>query len=134
MNRLVLASFLRFLLVGGSVTGATYVAFSGLMHLGIHYLPAATAVWAFGVALNYGLSRSFTFARKDKARPREFATFVAGNLFQLGLGLTLYWVLIGVLGTSPTLAFVCNGALTAACSFAFMRWVVFPLAPRTRSS
>lgn len=126
MSRPLLATFLRFLVVGSLVTGANYLAFTGLVRVGLHYLPSATAAWALGVVLNYGLSRTFTFAAKDSAHPREFGAFVSGNLLQLGMGLAFYWLLIDALGLSPTIAFLANGAAMAAFSFVFQRWVVFP--------
>jgi putative flippase GtrA len=115
----------RFGLVGGVVTAVVYLAFIGLLRLGVHYLVAATAGWAIGVGLSYGLNRSFTFAVETRANPRELGAFVGGYLLQLGLGLAAYGMLIGVLGFNPTLAFLVNLGLTSTFSFAFMRWVVF---------
>jgi len=60
-----------------------------------------------------------------KPKPKEFGAFVGGYLLQLGLGLFLYWLLMGVLGLEPTIAFLLNVAVTALFSFVFMRWVVF---------
>ena len=115
----------RFGLVGALVTGLVYLAFIGLLRLGVHYLAAAAAGWGLGVCLSYVLNRSFTFGMKDRARPREFGAFVGGYLLQLGLGLTTYWLLIGVLGLDPSAAFALNLVGTASFSFVFMRWVVF---------
>jgi putative flippase GtrA len=122
----LLKSLARFCLVGGLVTALAYLAFMGLLRLGLHYLLASAAVWACSVGLNYLLSRSFTFARTNGPGTREFAVFVAGNVLQLALGSANYWVLIGVLGAGPTAAFICNVPLTAVFGFVFMRWVVFP--------
>ena len=128
MSPPLLKSLFRFGLVGGSVTGLAYLAFMGLLHLGMHYLAASTVVWAVGVVLNYALNRRFTFARANRPEFREFGTFVIGNLLQLALGSAIYGLLIGMMGLAPTVAFVCNVAVTAAFGFVFMRWVVFPAA------
>lgn len=125
MKRALLKNLVRFGLVGGFVTAVAYVTFTGLLHLGAHYLVAATAGWAVGVGLSYVLNRTFTFEVGGRAKPREFGTFVGGYVLQLGLGLADYWLLIGVLKFGPSLAFVANLGLSAAFSFIFMRWVVF---------
>jgi putative flippase GtrA len=118
-------NILRFGLVGGGVTGLVYLVFMGLLKLGLPYLIAATIGWATGVGISYVFNRSFTFAVASKAKPKEFGAFVGGYLLQLGLGLFLYWVLMGVLGLNATVAFVLNVGFTAVFSFVFMRWVVF---------
>lgn len=126
MNRSLFESLFRFGLVGGLVTGLAYLAFMGLLRLGAHYLAASTLVWVVGVVVNYLLNRRFTFARVNSPTLREFGAFVGGNLLQLGLGSTIYWLLIGVMGWAATPAFICNTACTAAFGFVFMRWAVFP--------
>lgn len=118
-------NILRFGLVGGFVTGMVYLAFIGMLALGVHYLVAAALGWALGLGLGYVLNRNFTFAVKHKAHPREYAAFVATYLLQLGLGQLTYWLLMGVLKWGPTVSFLVNLAFTASVSFVFMRWVVF---------
>jgi putative flippase GtrA len=123
--RSLIATLMRFGLVGGLVTGLVYLAFTGLLRLGVNYLVAATIGWALGVGLSYVLNRSFTFGVKERARPREFGAFVGGYLLQLGMGLVTYWLLMGVLRLNASLAFLVNLVGTASFSFVFMRWVVF---------
>jgi putative flippase GtrA len=125
MSRDLLARLIRFGLVGGTVTVFAYVSFMALLRLGVHYLPASVGVWVVGVALNYLLSRSFTFAAPNAANPREFGAFVTGALIQLAIGTGIYSLLIGVLKIDPTVAFCCNVVVGSAFSFAFMRWIVF---------
>lgn len=131
MNRRLLDSLMRFGLVGGFTTGVVYLAFIGMLKLGIHYLAAAALGWAIGLGISYVLNRNFTFAVKHKARPREYGAFIAVYVFQLGLGQLTYWVLMGLLKLGPTVSFLINLVFTASVSFIFMRWVVFrkPAAP-----
>jgi putative flippase GtrA len=125
MNRALLHSIARFGLVGGFVTGVVYLAFIGMLELGVHYLVAAALGWALGLGLSYVLNRSFTFAVKHKAHRREYGAFIATYLLQLGLGQLTYWVMMGVLNLGPTVSFLVNLVFTASVSFVFMRWVVF---------
>ena len=121
----LIKNILRFGLVGGFVTGVVYLAFIGMLKLGVHYLGAAALGWALGLVLSYVLNRNFTFAVKHKASPREYRAFVATYLLQLGLGQFTYWLLMGVLKLGPTVSFLVNLVFTASVSFVFMRWVVF---------
>lgn len=123
-GRLV-GSIARFGLVGGFVTGVVYLAFIGMLNLGVHYLVAAALGWALGLGISYVLNRSFTFAVKHKANRREYAAFIATYLLQLGLGQLTYWILMGLLDLGPTVSFLVNLVFTASVSFVFMRWVVF---------
>ena len=125
MKRALLNHVVRFLLVGGFITGVCYLVFIGMLKLGVQYLVAATIGWAVGIGISYVLNRSFTFGVATKAQPKEFGTFVGGYVLQLGLGLFNYWVLMGLVGLGPTVSFVLNLVLTSTFSFVFMRWVVF---------
>jgi putative flippase GtrA len=125
MNRALANNILRFGLVGGFVTGVVYLAFIGMLKLGIHYLVAAALGWALGLGISYVLNRNFTFAVKHKASRREYGAFIATYLLQLGLGQLTYWVMMGVLHLGPTVSFLVNLVFTASVSFVFMRWVVF---------
>ena len=115
----------RFALVGSVVTAASYVVFTGLVGLGLHYLAAATAGWACGTGLSFVLNKRFTFAVRRAATWSDGALFLLGYGVQLGLGLVAYAILISGLGLSPTAAFVTNLALTSTVSFAFMQLAVF---------
>lgn len=125
MNRRLLKSLVRFLLVGGLNTALVYLAFKGLLAIGVHYLAAAAIGWALGVGVSYVLNRTFTFEVAHKAEPREFGAFLGVYLLQLGVGQLTYWILMGVLQLDADLAFLCNLVFTTAISFVFMRWVVF---------
>jgi putative flippase GtrA len=130
MRRVLARSLWRFLLVGGFNTLVVYLVFKGLLALGLHYLAAAALGWAVGVGISYVLNRGFTFEVTHKPHSREFAVFVGGYLLQLAVGQLAYWVLMGVLGLSADIAFLCNLVITTAISFAFMRFVVFRHRPQ----
>ena len=125
MNRELVKRLLRFLLVGGFNTLVVYLAFKGLLALGVHYLVAAAIGWAVGVGISYVLNRSFTFEVTHKPHSKEFGAFVGGYLMQLVVGQATYWVLMGVLRLNADIAFACNLVFTTAISFLFMRFVVF---------
>ena len=125
MSRPLLNNIVRFGLVGALVTGLVYVAFIGLLELGVHYLVAAAIGWALGVMISYVLNRSFTFGVRKPPEAKEFGAFMATYLLQLVLGQFTYWVLMGVLHLGPSVAFAANLVFTASVSFVFMRWVVF---------
>jgi putative flippase GtrA len=125
MRRDLARRLVRFLMVGGFNTGLVYLAFKGLLAIGVHYLAAAAIGWAVGVGVSYVLNRSFTFEMTHKPQAREFGAFVGGYLLQLAVGQATYWVLIGLLGLDEDIAFLCNLVFTTAISFLFMRFVVF---------
>ena len=121
MTRLI-----RFGLTGAVTTAFSYVAFIGLIRLGVYYEVASVASWALGLVLGFTANRRFTFGISGAdRRKRDFSLYLIGSLLQLGLGLTGYALLIGHLGLDATPAFILNTAVTASFNFLFLRFVTF---------
>jgi putative flippase GtrA len=120
-----LPSVVRFGLVGGFVTGVVYLVFIGLIQIGAHYLTAQAWSWLVGLALGYGLNRTFTFAVAKRVGLVELLLYLSCYLLQYALGAIGFWLWIDQLHFGPTLAFVCNVVITTIFSFVFMRGVVF---------
>jgi putative flippase GtrA len=121
MTRLV-----RFGLTGALTTTLSYIAFIGLIRLGVHYEVASAGSWALGLVAGFTINRRFTFGISGAdRRTRDFSLYVVGSLLQLGLGMTGYAWLIGRLRLDATPAFVLNTAVTATFNFLFLRFVTF---------
>jgi putative flippase GtrA len=123
----MIGKLVRFGFTGGITTLVAYVVFSMFLSLGVHYLGASTVAWAAGLGASFVLNRIFTFQIRGRVKAAEAALFIAGNVLQLLLGLTVYGLLIGRLGMAFGYAFILNTAISALFSFAFMNAVVFPI-------
>lgn len=121
----MLRRLLRFGLVGGLATAFNFLVFAGLAHAGVHYLVAGVIGWALSLGLSYLGNKRFTFGHGRGVDLRELAVFASGYGVQLGLGLTVYAVLIDGLGMRPEPAFLINLVVVAAFSFTFMSRAVF---------
>jgi len=62
---------IRFFLVGGINTLATYILFALLLYVNIHYLLANIVVYITGILFGYIGNKIFTFKTKEKSK-REF--------------------------------------------------------------
>ena len=121
MDRLI-----RFGLTGALTTAFSYGVFVGLIRLGTYYEVASAASWALGLLVGFFLNRRFTFGVSGAdRRKRDLTLYLVGSSLQLGLGLTVYALLIGRLRLDPTPAFLLNTLVTATFNFLFLRFVTF---------
>ena len=125
LEDLVLRRLPRFLVVGGGITLLVFLAFRGLLKLGMDPVPASALCWLGGLGLGYVLNKRVTFGLRRGATPGEVVVFVAGYVAQLLIGMGGYALLMKRWGLGPNLAFVLVTAVTAAFSFLFMRFAVF---------
>ncbi|MBO9580832.1 MAG: GtrA family protein [Sphingobium sp.] len=117
--------FMRFALVGGTVTGVYYVLLVALTALGIHYVLANSIGWLICVCLNFLLNRRFTFQRKDSTGAGELAGFATTYVLQYLLGTGALVLFVEVVGLSLTPAFLLTLITTTLFSYASLARFVF---------
>lgn len=117
--------FVRFALVGGTVTGVYYVLLMALTALGMHYILANSIGWLICVCLNFLLNRRFTFQRKDSTGAGELAGFAMTYVLQYLLGTGALVLLVEVGGLSLTPAFLITLITTTLFSYASLARFVF---------
>lgn len=116
---------LRYIGVGLVSTAINYAIFTGGIYVGLHYLVAATVSTAVTVMAGFFLHRTFTFSARKAATLREFLSFLSVIAVQYVLGMTGYWLLIGKLQMSPSLAFVLNNIVLASITYCLFRYRTF---------
>jgi putative flippase GtrA len=127
-----LKRLIRFGLTGLVTTAIAYVVFVGLIHIGVHYLPAATVAWAASLTVGFVVNRRFTFGIAGaERRKRDFGLYVVGAVLQLLVSLGGYALLIGQLRLAATPAFAVNLVATTSFSYLFLSLVTFRRAART---
>lgn len=119
------ARFIRFALVGGTVTGLNYIMLMGLTGLGLHYIVANSIGWLICVCLNFLLNRRFTFERRDQARAGELVGFAATYALQYLIGTGVLMLLVESGGLSLTPAFLLTLLTTMLFSYASLASFVF---------
>ncbi len=126
MQRLI-----RFGLTGLLTTAIAYLAFVGLIRLGLNYLPATVVAWAASLTVGFVVNRRFTFGIVGAERSkRDFGLYVTGAVLQLLLSMAGYALLIGQLHLAPTPAFAVNLVATTSFNYLFLRFVTFRRAAR----
>lgn len=117
--------FMRFALVGGTVTGVYYVLLMALTAFGMHYVLANSIGWLICVCLNFLLNRRFTFQRKDSTGAGELAGFAMTYVLQYLLGTGALVLFVEVAGLSLTPAFLLTLITTTLFSYASLARFVF---------
>ena len=112
-------------LIGALNAGLTWLLFSALIGLELHYLMASFACWLAGLVVSFAGNKRLSFAVASRADRRQVATFLGCYLVQLLIGLAAFALFVDVCGLSPGVAFWIVLLLTSACSFTLMKWVVF---------
>jgi putative flippase GtrA len=115
----------RFGIVGVVCTLTAYAIFviaAGFMH----YVLANVLGWLAATGLSFALNRRFTFGISDVEHIRRDAVlFALGSLGQLTVASASYWLLIGVLGLPPFVAFPIVLGLTVPPMFLFLKAIAF---------
>lgn len=119
----VLATFLRFLAVGGANTAASLVVY----WLALPWMapqPAYAVSFLFGVVLGYLLHTRYAFrTRRDW---RSFAAWPLVCLAGWAVGAGALALAIGMLGIDPRLAPLLSVAASVPVTFLLGRWVLAP--------
>ena len=121
------ATFARFGVVGCAVTVINYVLFLALLNAGLPYINALVIAWCLSISISFGLNRRVTFRSGGRISRQEIASFAAASLFQLGLALAGFVVLIDVCAVPPALAYPINLLVLTIINFAILRGLVYPL-------
>jgi dolichol-phosphate mannosyltransferase len=88
------AEVIRFCLVGASGYVVNLAVYSGLMHMGLHYLPAAAMAFAVAFANNYTCNRRWTFKSQRGNVYDQGARYLVISLCTLGGNLLLlHWLI-----------------------------------------
>jgi putative flippase GtrA len=126
--------FGRFSSVGALCTFASYAFFVPLAAV-TSYVVANALAWIAGATLGFALNRRFTFGLRGRAHMRQDAAlFALGSIGQFAVGSLGFWLLIGIIGLPPVLAFPLNLAFTIPPMFLFLRFVAFRRARSAGSS
>lgn len=120
-----LTQMVRYGAVGLISTAINYTAFILGITAGWHYLVAATGAAIITALAGYVLHRGFTFRVPRPANPREFASFACVFALQYVLGMLGYVLTIGLLGISPTLAFIVVSGFVAVAAFTALKYGTF---------
>jgi dolichol-phosphate mannosyltransferase len=88
--------FVRFCLVGASGFVVNLAVYSGLLHAGLHYLPAAACSFLLAFTNNYTLNRLWTFRQQRGRLPEQGLRFLLVSLCSLGANLVLLQGLVGL--------------------------------------
>jgi dolichol-phosphate mannosyltransferase len=78
---------IKFCVVGASGYLVNLAVYSALIHVGVHYLPAAIASFAVAVLNNYTWNRLWTFRHSRGDVYDQGLRFLAVSLFSLGANL-----------------------------------------------
>lgn len=119
--KLIHREFLRFLLVGATNTGLSYLVYVLLLRF-FSYLVAYSIAYCLGIVLSYFLNVYFVF--KQTASFSSFLTFPMVYLFQYGLGAAVLWLLVEQLGVSPKLGMAGVIMLTIPVTFLTSRYIL----------
>jgi len=113
--------FVRFLLVGATNTGFSYLLYLLLLTF-LSYLPAYSIAYAAGIVLSYFLNVLFVF--KKRVSFASFLKFPLVYALQYALGATVLWLLVDVAHIAPALAMIGVIIATIPVTFLASRFVL----------
>jgi putative flippase GtrA len=117
--------FVRFCLVGASVTALNYALLIGFAGLGLHYVAANSLGWLICVGVNFLLSRRFTFRPAGAPRIEELAGFATTYVLQYLLATAVLVLLVEGAGLALTPAFAVTLVTTTLFSYLTLARFVF---------
>lgn len=112
---------LRFLVVGGINSAATYLLYL-LLLLALPYAWAYTLSYGAGILLSFVLNSLFVF--RVPLRLRKLVPFPFVYLLQYALGIGVLALAVGRLGLDARLGPLAVLLVTVPVSFVMMRWVL----------
>jgi putative flippase GtrA len=113
----------RFLFFGALNTGITFLVFSGLVLLGLHYALANILAWCIGVLLSFFFNARFVF--NAQADLSSFFKFVASNLFSIFLNLLFLFIAVDIFKFDPIVSSLFSIPLIALSNYILFRFVAF---------
>ncbi|HUW65905.1 MAG TPA: GtrA family protein [Spirochaetia bacterium] len=121
-------SLLRFMIVGSINTGIDFLLFVFLMRVvGVNYLIAQTASYAFGVMNSFIMNKAWTFGNTMPAEsiPKQFVQFLTLNILSLLISLVGLKTLTGYLGVNILLAKMMVTVITWSVRYIGYKYWVF---------
>ncbi len=117
----------RYVAAGGAALAADFSVYVALIRLGgVHYLLAAPAGFAVGLALIYALSVRWVFEHRRLADPRlEFALFAAIGIGGMALNEIVIYAAVERAGLSYELAKLAAAAIVFGFNFGLRKIVLF---------
>lgn len=115
----------RFGIVGVAVNVTLYLAYLMLIHAGIDYRVAMSAVYVAGTVLGFVLHRSWTF-RSKRAWGGAFGRYLIAYAAGYALNLAGLWLLVEAVDLSHALAQGVMILVVAAFLFMIQKLWIFP--------
>ncbi len=121
----IFGQFVRFNLVGLINAGLTYLIYSLIVFLGLHYYLALGIEYTFGITFSFVANRKFTFTNATSRGLTAFRRIVGVYLTVLVANFLLLTLLIEVLEWNEYLAQAAALAFLAPFSYVFQKKHVF---------
>jgi putative flippase GtrA len=117
----------RYIAAGSLALVVDFSIFSGLIRLGgVHYLVAAPAGFALGLAIVYTLSIRWVFRQRRLANARaEFALFALLGLAGMALNQMIVYAGVELLGQAYEVAKLASAAIVFCFNFASRKLLLF---------
>jgi putative flippase GtrA len=109
---------------GGSGVTLDFLAFSGLVYLGVWYQLANIVGYAAGTLLSFFLNRAITFGVYD-APVRRFLSFAGVAVVGYVISSAVLWLLVERLGIHPMVAKIMTLFVVLATQFSLNTLITF---------
>jgi putative flippase GtrA len=116
----------KFAFVGVVTFGVNFFMFHvfyGLAHL--DYRVSVSLAYVLTVISHFVLHRFFTFNAAEQRLVHNASKYFAMLGLNYAITLTVVWVVVGVIGSSPYFGVIASTAATACTSFLVMKYFVF---------
>ena len=130
-RQIIVGEFRRYAVVGGLAFGCDFFVYLSLTDwLGFNYLLANVIGFCLGLTINYLLSINWVFERRSESSARrECLLFASIGLFNLGLGESFLWALVGLGGLHHIAGKIVITALVFLSNFCMRKVMLFRVNP-----
>lgn len=115
--------YTRYLIFGGLNTGLTFIIFSGLILLGLHYLLANSLAWIVGIIVSFIFNSRFVF--KKSYNHKRFLKFISSNIFSFCLSNFILFLLIDIFLLHPILSSVIAIPFVVVINYSILKLFIF---------
>jgi putative flippase GtrA len=115
--------FIRFVMVGGVNTAASYGFYAAYLYVGIPYIIAGTLSFVTSIFFNYFITRRFVFDKPTHKHTFLYYFVSYGVLYFFSI--VLLWFFVDICKTTPYMAGLVSLPINAIISFVLLRTVVF---------
>ncbi|MEJ2421598.1 MAG: GtrA family protein [Acidobacteriota bacterium] len=123
----LLLQMARYVIVGGAAFVLDFSTLFLLTHyLGIYYLVSAAISFLLGLVLNYLLSITWVFSRRNmKDQRAEFVVFALIGVAGLGLNELVLWLFTGLIGFNYLVSKCLSGVIVLMWNFSARKLSLF---------